>query len=238
MNPSSVDTQNSWKMGWQASRQAQERNDLCEKVALAVCIGGVFIAAIGVALVISGTAIPCASLLAPGALLFASACMVCGVAGLAGLYITRINSLSQPSSLHVAAMNGSVLFAKFLLFLGANPNSIALSVNSMTPLHFACLNPPAEGQLEVVRLLIERGADINAVILHNGTMTPLHCAIFQKKVEIVRYLVEHGANLESPAIGSKSPLELAQGLKEKEENPALDTIITILQKAQQMADPS
>ncbi len=110
--------------------------------------------------------------------------------------------------------------AEMLLAKGAEINKEGR--DGETPL----FNAVYRGNKELVKILLDHGAQVNVQKKNNGE-TPLHMVIRQmppgfdlspqktKDFEkVVKLLLEHGADLTIPSKSGKTPLELAQELKE------------------------
>uniref|UniRef100_G3Q6R2 Ankyrin repeat and SOCS box containing 13a, tandem duplicate 2 n=1 Tax=Gasterosteus aculeatus aculeatus TaxID=481459 RepID=G3Q6R2_GASAC len=91
---------------------------------------------------------------------------------------------------------------QLLIRSGASVNIVA--VDSITPLHEACLR----GQAQCVRLLLDAGAQVSRALIHGST--PLCEACSAGSLECVQLLLDHGA-MADPALTSRtaSPLHEA-----------------------------
>ncbi len=89
------------------------------------------------------------------------------------------------TSLHLAAANGRMAMAEFLLEHGADVNS--LNEQGASPLHRAVAHP------RIVVLLIEAGGDVNAT--DERGRTPLHWATRYNDRHTAELLLEHGAHV-------------------------------------------
>lgn len=90
------------------------------------------------------------------------------------------------TGLHVVTMRRDVLWVKFLLQRGANPN--IRNNEGVTPLQIAT----RLGFVEGAELLIEAGAQVN--VADQQGETPLIAAVHQRNVPLVRRLLAQGAN--------------------------------------------
>lgn len=90
------------------------------------------------------------------------------------------------TGLHVVTARRDVLWVRFLLQRGANPN--IRNNQGITPLQLAVRLGFVEGAEE----LIKRGADVN--VSDSQGETPLIAAVHQRNVELVRRLLAEGAN--------------------------------------------
>ena len=106
--------------------------------------------------------------------------------------------------LGLAAFFSRPQVAKFLLEMGADPNSASRNAMSVMPLHSAA----ASKNIEIAKALLERGADPNAV--QADDFRPIHEAAQNGQLEMVQLLLEHGADPALLAAGGKSALDFAQ----------------------------
>ncbi|CAG9830783.1 unnamed protein product [Diabrotica balteata] len=106
------------------------------------------------------------------------------------------------SPLHMAAANGDIEMAKWLLKRGANVNA-AGGRHRQNALYVA-----ARGSfLGVMKILVEAGADVNAVDVEEHSV--LTCAVRQGYEENVRFLVKKGARVNHEEPGGVTALRLA-----------------------------
>lgn len=115
-------------------------------------------------------------------------------------------SLAKPTSLHNAAGEDSVKYARNLLERGADVN--AKDSIGATPLHWAAKS----GSDKVAALLLQHGADVNAKTEDNygsGGFTPLHWAAESRSVKIAALLLKHGADVDERNAGGHTPLHTA-----------------------------
>ncbi|KAL8902918.1 MAG: hypothetical protein Q9207_004286 [Kuettlingeria erythrocarpa] len=99
----------------------------------------------------------------------------------------------KASPLHIAALRGHLLIAKFLLERGANPNITDYSYH--TPLHLAMTSDSADTAEEtaMVELLLDHGANFYAV--DASLRTPCMIAASAGRLGPLRILTARGANL-------------------------------------------
>lgn len=90
------------------------------------------------------------------------------------------------TGLHVVVSRRDVLWVKFLLQRGANPN--VRNNKGLTPLQLATQLGFIEGAEELIR----KGAQVN--VADSQGETPLIAAVHQRNVEMVRRLLEEGAD--------------------------------------------
>lgn len=139
--------------------------------------------------------------------------------------------------LHLAAMNGHLSAARFLIERGAHVNARA-GEGQLAPLGllvWAMKNRPemarlliekdadvnertgdgmpllhgacGGGMIEIVKVLIEKGADVN--IRDARGCTPLHCVALARKTAIVKLLIAEGADINAKGVGGVMPLHTA-----------------------------
>ena len=104
--------------------------------------------------------------------------------------------------LHVAALEGNLEIAEFLLASGAAVNATEFSKDE-TPLHQAALG----GHSDVISLLVRYGAEIDAQA--DKKFTPLHKAIYFGKSDAAIRLIELGADVKATTQFGFTPLHLA-----------------------------
>ena len=109
--------------------------------------------------------------------------------------------VKNASLLHLAAQNGHLAVAQFLVQEGADKK--ALNKNLSTPLHTAVFN----GHLEVTQFLVQEGAEIEAKNIVEWT--PLHVAVAKGHLSIAEYLVARGAHKEAKKNNGLTPLHIA-----------------------------
>ncbi|MHA7821100.1 MAG: ankyrin repeat domain-containing protein [Erythrobacter sp.] len=90
------------------------------------------------------------------------------------------------TGLHVVVARRDVLWVKFLLQRGANPN--VRNNSGLTPLQLATQLGFIEGAEELIR----KGAEVN--VADSQGETPLIAAVHQRNVEMVRRLLAEGAD--------------------------------------------
>ncbi len=88
----------------------------------------------------------------------------------------------------MAAFEGNVAAARYLLSLDADPNSAHTASGYNTPLHEAARS----GSLAVVRLLLKSSANVLAVNSHGDH--PLHVACREGRLDIARRLLAHDSD--------------------------------------------
>ncbi|KAF3859623.1 hypothetical protein F7725_022022 [Dissostichus mawsoni] len=133
------------------------------------------------------------------------------------------------------ASQGQTSQLQSLILSGASVNVVA--VDSITPLHEACLRGQTQCKEDCVKLLIAMGANLEAYDIYYGTPlhvacanehtdcvkvllnagakvnaarlheTPLHHATKNKQVEMVEILVEFGANVHARDHHDKKPVD-------------------------------
>lgn len=102
------------------------------------------------------------------------------------------------TTLHIAAITGSVPIAEYLLSKGADINAVNTQLN--TPLHDSIRNKKDD----ISRMLIEKGCDLNN---RDGIgRAPLHLAAENNCKSIVELLIAKGADIESETNGKLTPL--------------------------------
>ncbi|MEP3049740.1 MAG: ankyrin repeat domain-containing protein [Erythrobacter sp.] len=112
---------------------------------------------------------------------------------------TIVNSrdiTSGESGLHIVTARRDVLWVRFLLQRGANPN--ARDNNGVTPLQLAT----SLGFIEAVEELIENGADVD--VTDRSGETPLIAAVHKRDIAIIRQLLAQGANPDKPDNSGRS----------------------------------
>ncbi len=138
--------------------------------------------------------------------------------------------------LHVAANQGQVAVAKFLLANKADVNALTHSLE--TPLQIAVRNghktmvelllangadansrnldrnalhaAAAAGYLAVAEVLLANKADVNAKNPNDNTITPLHLAAANGHKAMVELLLKHGANVNARDKQGRTPLDMAE----------------------------
>ena len=111
--------------------------------------------------------------------------------------------------LTASCQRGSLVFAKRLLDVGADANSV--DGQGRPPLLVAASLP--EGPDELCELLLQKGAQVDGTDAKGAT--PLHAAVYRGRLGLVRLLLSHGADVNA-ATRSKEELELC-GILEDEE---------------------
>ncbi|KAF6198752.1 hypothetical protein GE061_006774 [Apolygus lucorum] len=133
---------------------------------------------------------------------------------------TFVNSttLCGLTPLHIAAANGCVELAEFLLQHNANINLVSPnSPDEFTPLHIASKNI----HVDIIKLFLSRGANVNALSALN--QTPAHVILsfpdnfshrhLQKGLSAVTVLLENGGDVDSIDDNGDSILNLAVKLR-------------------------
>lgn len=95
--------------------------------------------------------------------------------------------LSGRSALHFACSYGRYDIVKYLLSLGADPDSISNS--GETPLHVACIS----GQARIIQLLVSHVSDIDAT--DKKGQTPTHYAVLNGEIVCLNILCNQGADI-------------------------------------------
>lgn len=104
-------------------------------------------------------------------------------------------------NLRDAVVDDNLSKVKFLIFFGANVNSV--TVLGETPLHFA-----AEfGRVEIAKVLLAKGANVDATGLLGRT--PLHFASLSGNIKIFKVLLAKGANVNIADSEQNTPLHMA-----------------------------
>lgn len=126
-----------------------------------------------------------------------------------GATVDAVNNDGQ-TLLHIAAKNGNIDMAKFLLIQKLEMLNHKDSSGD-TALHKACW----KGYQDVCECLIEKGADVNAE--GNRRLTPVCYALYGKHYELATALVnEHSASVKDP-VGGETPLFIAASRGSKQE---------------------
>jgi len=76
-------------------------------------------------------------------------------------------------------------------------------ISGQSPLHFAI----KDQNLNMIRILIKYNADLELVDIYKETA--LNCAVRTGHIEIIKYLLEQGAEVNTHASDSTTPLEVA-----------------------------
>jgi ankyrin repeat protein len=116
-----------------------------------------------------------------------------------------------------AALSGDIQVMRLLLQHGADPN-IATTQGSTALMAAAGINwIPAQtftrseaDYLEAVNLCLERGADVNAT--NTLELAAIHGAANRGWVPIIQVLADHGAILDQPDVGGRTPMVFAEGI--------------------------
>jgi ankyrin repeat protein len=116
-----------------------------------------------------------------------------------------------------AALSGDIQVMRLLLTHGADPN-IATRQGSTALMAAAGINwIPAQtftrseaDYLEAVKLCLERGADVNAA--NSLKLAAIHGAANRGWVPIIQILADHGATLDQPDVGGRTPMTFAEGI--------------------------
>jgi ankyrin repeat protein len=115
-----------------------------------------------------------------------------------------------------AALSGDIAVMRLLLAHGADPN-IATAQGSNALMAAAGINwipgqtvTRSEGEyVEAVKLCLERGADVNAT--NTLKLAAIHGAANRGWVPIIQVLADHGAKLDTPDVGGRTPMTFAEG---------------------------
>jgi uncharacterized protein len=115
-----------------------------------------------------------------------------------------------------AALSGDIAVMRLLLAHGADPN-IATTQGSTALMAAAGINwipgqtvTRSEAEyVEAVKLCLERGADVNAT--NTLKLAAIHGAANRGWVSIIQILADHGAKLDAPDVGGRTPMTFAEG---------------------------
>ena len=115
-----------------------------------------------------------------------------------------------------AALSGDIAVMRLLLAHGADPN-IATNQGSTALMAAAGINwmpgqtvTRSEAEyVEAVKLCLERGADVNAT--NTLKLAAIHGAANRGWVPIIQILADHGAKLDTPDVGGRTPMTFAEG---------------------------
>jgi ankyrin repeat protein len=115
-----------------------------------------------------------------------------------------------------AALSGDIQVMRLLLQHGADPN-IATVQGSTALMAASGINwIPAQtftrteaDYVEAVKLCLERGADVNAA--NTLKLAAIHGAANRGWVSIIQILADHGATLDQPDVGGRTPMTFAEG---------------------------
>ena len=116
-----------------------------------------------------------------------------------------------------AALSGDIQVMRLLLQHGADPN-LATNQGSTALMAAAGINwIPAQtftrseaDYVEAVKLCLERGADVNAT--NSLKLAAIHGAANRGWVSIIQILADHGATLDQPDVGGRTPMIFAEGI--------------------------
>jgi len=116
-----------------------------------------------------------------------------------------------------AALSGDIEVMRLLLQHGADPN-LATNQGSTALMAAAGINwIPAQtftrseaDYLEAVKLCLERGADVNAT--NSLKLAAIHGAANRGWTPIIQILADHGATLDQPDVGGRTPMVFAEGI--------------------------
>jgi uncharacterized protein len=116
-----------------------------------------------------------------------------------------------------AALSGDIQVMRLLLAHGADPN-LATTQGSTALMAASGINwIPAQtftrseaDYLEAVKLCLERGADVNAT--NSLKLAAIHGAANRGWVPIIQTLADHGAILDRPDVGGRTPMVFAEGI--------------------------
>ena len=119
-------------------------------------------------------------------------------------YVSAAGSKAR-SALHLAARDGSLNLARFLLTNRANLN--LPDSGGRLPLHVAVLF----GHPDVVELFLIQGADPNAPESNREQLTALHWAVDRGSKALAEVLLTHQANVNAVDASGNTPLHSAAG---------------------------
>jgi ankyrin repeat protein len=116
-----------------------------------------------------------------------------------------------------AALSGDIEVMRLLLAHGADPN-IATAQGSTALMAAAGINwipaqtytRPEADYVDAVKLCLERGADVNAT--NTLKLAAIHGAANRGWVSIIQILAAHGARLDTPDVGGRTPMTFAEGV--------------------------
>ncbi|HEV8393605.1 MAG TPA: ankyrin repeat domain-containing protein [Vicinamibacterales bacterium] len=116
-----------------------------------------------------------------------------------------------------AALSGDIQVMRLLLQHGADPN-LATNQGSTALMAASGINwIPAQtftrseaDYVEAVKLCLERGADVNAT--NSLKLAAIHGAANRGWVPIIQMLADHGATLDQPDVGGRTPMVFAEGI--------------------------
>ena len=116
-----------------------------------------------------------------------------------------------------AALSGDIEVMRLLLRHGADPN-IATTQGSTALMAAAGINwipaqtftRPEADYVEAVKLCLERGAPVNAT--NSLKLAAIHGAANRGWVSIIQILADHGATLDQPDVGGRTPMVFAEGI--------------------------
>jgi len=116
-----------------------------------------------------------------------------------------------------AALSGDIEVMRLLLGHGADPN-IATAQGSTALMAAAGINwipaqtytRPEADYVDAVKLCLERGADVNAT--NTLKLAAIHGAANRGWVSIIQILAAHGARLDTPDVGGRTPMTFAEGV--------------------------
>lgn len=112
--------------------------------------------------------------------------------------------------LALASSHGHYTIVKYLLEMGASPQTRVKTGSNSTSLHLAV----KQEHLPVVKLLIGHGADINAK--EKDDIAPLHLAVQTGNLNMVRLLVKHHAHVKTIDANGKKPIDYAKSSRKDE----------------------
>jgi|KBSSwiStaDraftv2_1062776.scaffolds.fasta_scaffold28839_2 ankyrin repeat protein len=116
-----------------------------------------------------------------------------------------------------AALSGDIQVMRLLLQHGADPN-IATTQGSTALMAASGINwipaqtftRPEADYVEAVKLCLERGADVNAT--NTLKLAAIHGAANRGWTSIIQILADHGATLDQPDTGGRTPMVFAEGI--------------------------
>ena len=116
-----------------------------------------------------------------------------------------------------AALSGDIDVMRLLLQHGADPN-LATTQGSTALMAAAGINwipaqtvtRPEANYVEAVKLCLERGADVNAT--NSLKLAAIHGAANRGWTSIIQILADHGATLDQPDVGGRTPMVFAEGI--------------------------
>jgi ankyrin repeat protein len=115
-----------------------------------------------------------------------------------------------------AALSGDIQVMRLLLQHGADPNlatnegsTALMAASGINWIPAQTFTRPEADYVEAVKLCLERGADVNAT--NTLKLAAIHGAANRGWVSIIQILADHGATLDRPDVGGRTPMTFAEG---------------------------